>query len=344
MRWTALTNSKSRVRKAGKSLSCSECDIFEYMEAYETLSNWRSAHAYPMHSILISLRRQSKLIDKEAIVVQRLKRAPSIINKLFREPHMDLDRMQDIAGCRAVVSTTSKAKKLEQKIVDSKTRNKLHSKKDYIKNPKETGYRGIHLIYKYDGTKQDYTNLFVEIQIRSKIQHSWATAVEVVDTFTNQALKSNQGQEDWKDFFRYASNEFSKLEKTPNLKTLENEDTGKKLRELLDKLQVINKLKAFSVTTRHIENNPANDNEYYLLILNTEDASIGFITFAPSQLSEANKTYSEYEKNFKNDETKNVVLVSSFSIKELKKAYPNYFADTREFISNLEKCTKNYQQ
>ena len=257
---------------------------------------------------------------------------------------MDLDRMQDIAGCRAVVSTTSKEKKLEQKIVDSKTRNKLHSKKDYIKNPKETGYRGIHLIYKYDGTKQDYTNLFVEIQIRSKIQHSWATAVEVVDTFTNQALKSNQGQEDWKDFFRYASNEFSKLEKTPNLKTLENEDTGKKLRELLDKLQVINKLKAFSVTTRHIENNPANDNEYYLLILNTEDASIGFITFAPSQLSEANKTYSEYEKNFKNDETKNVVLVSSFSIKELKKAYPNYFADTREFISNLEKCTKNYQQ
>jgi len=338
MRWTNLKFSKNKVRKAGKILSSEKPSASDFLEAYEVLSNWRSAHAYPMNTIQIFLRQQARRIEKEAIVVQRLKRTPSIIGKLFREPNMDLDRMQDIAGCRAVLTSIEKTRKLEKRILDSRTRNTFHSKKDYIENPKNSGYRGIHLIYKYSGTKEDFNNLFVEIQLRSKIQHSWATAVEVVDTFTNQALKSNQGQEIWADFFRFASAEFSLLEKCPIDKTLESLDTKNELKRLLDELQVIPKLKAFSVTTRHLTKIPNNKNEYHILILNTKDASIALLTFPLSKLQEATEKYSALEVESKDDPTMNVVLVSSQSIRELRKAYPNYFADTREFIANIEKC------
>ncbi len=39
------------------------------------------------------------------------------------------------------------------------------------------------------------------MQIRTAVQHSWATAVEVVGAFTAQSLKSSQGNEKWLDFF-----------------------------------------------------------------------------------------------------------------------------------------------
>ena len=38
-------------------------------------------------------------------VAQRLKRMPTILSKLERQPTMDITRMQDIGGCRAVVQS-----------------------------------------------------------------------------------------------------------------------------------------------------------------------------------------------------------------------------------------------
>lgn len=47
------------------------------------------------------------LNSESAIVGQRPKRLPSIENKLHRNPKMKLERMQDIAGLRAVVPRLS---------------------------------------------------------------------------------------------------------------------------------------------------------------------------------------------------------------------------------------------
>ena len=49
---------------------------------------------------------------------------------------------------------------------------------DYIENPKSSGYRSIHYIYKYSSNIQDYDGLKIELQIRTRLQHSWAMAVE----------------------------------------------------------------------------------------------------------------------------------------------------------------------
>ena len=172
MRWVEPLNSKKKVKRAGEKLIGASVTFEQKMHAMDVLSNWRAAHAYPMHAILIVLRRKATEIDKSAIVVQRLKRTPSIIGKLKRFDKMKLHRMQDIGGCRAVVKSSKQAERLSKSFIDSKTRHKLHKVDNYISDPKESGYRGIHLVYKYNGRKIKFKDIFVEIQLRSRIQHS----------------------------------------------------------------------------------------------------------------------------------------------------------------------------
>ena len=50
---------------------------------------------------------------------------------------------------------------------------------DYITTPKDSGYRGVHLIYRYYSDKNEtFNGLKIEVQIRTALQHAWATAVD----------------------------------------------------------------------------------------------------------------------------------------------------------------------
>ena len=56
----------------------------------------------------------------------------------------------------------------------------------------------MHLVYKYiNPICPDYDGLFVELQIRTRLQHTWATAVETMGTYLEFSLKSSEGPEDW---------------------------------------------------------------------------------------------------------------------------------------------------
>lgn len=97
---------------------------------------------------------------------------------------MNLARMQDIGGLRTVVSSIARVSKLETEYRSSKFKHVLVSSKDYISEPKEDGYRGIHLIYKYSNPRAPaYEGLSLELQMRTRLQHAWATAVETMGTF-----------------------------------------------------------------------------------------------------------------------------------------------------------------
>jgi ppGpp synthetase/RelA/SpoT-type nucleotidyltranferase len=277
MRWVEPTFSKTQVKRAGEVLINPEASRDEWTHAMDILSNWRSVHAYPMHAILIFLRRKASILDRNAVVVQRLKRTPSIVGKLYRFGTMKLHRMQDIGGCRAVVKTVKQAESLSNLILNSRTRNKLHKVNDYITAPKDSGYRGIHLVYKYNGQKSQYKDLFVEIQLRSRIQHAWATAVEIVDTFTRQALKASQGSNDWLKFFRYISAEFSRLEKRPIGNDIFGINTLDESKRLAEKLSVVQQLSAFTVSAQHIGAQRHIKAEYYLLELEENAQRIGCI-------------------------------------------------------------------
>jgi hypothetical protein len=337
MAWATAVYSKKAVMRAGETLIDKTATEAAHSHAMDVLSNWRAAHAYPMHSLLMTLRQQSVAVDSKAIVVQRLKRTPSIVEKLSRYPEMKLQRMQDISGCRAIVSTVRDVEQLSSKITNSRTRHILHKTDNYIDQPKDSGYRGIHLIYKYNGDKTAYQDYFVEIQLRSKIQHAWATALEIVDTFTRQALKSSRGNKDWLNFFIYAAAQFAKLERRPVGAIPVGVDSHKELMRLEKKLNVVARLNAFAVSADHIMQKQDGKTDYFLLELTDHARKIVVSQYPTSAFELATQHYLEKEKQAKVDTSYDVVLVAASSMHALKGAYPNYFADSRDFLKYIQR-------
>src|SRR5207237_10598270 len=115
--------------------------------------------------------------------------------------------------------------------------------KEYSTEPKEDGYRCYHVNFKYytdSPARKVYNGLRIEIQLRSRLQHIWATAVETTSTFTGQALKSNVGSEEWKRFFALMATEIAVYEKRPSVPNTPEDKTERKaeIERLSDKLQV----------------------------------------------------------------------------------------------------------
>ena len=320
--------SKNQIKKATKKLIENHLSLEEKIECLKILTDFRSSHSYPMQSMNTYFRKKTFEVDKKAVVVQRLKRIPSILAKLKRFPNMQVSTMGDIGGIRIITNDFKKIEKIKDQIINGRTRNPLIGQKDYINEPKDSGYRGIHLMYSYQGSQKIYQNFRIELQIRSQIQHAWATAVEVVGTFQRQNLKASQGEKAWLDFFKLVSFAFANIEtKQPMAKTLQEQ-----LKATIDDLNVFTILQSFSITVRHSNQRQG----FYLLQLHIEEETISVRHFNHSLLLDAYAEYRRIEQEISEDTTQDVVLVSAQSLSELKKAYPNYFADTHIFLNKLK--------
>lgn len=338
MGWPKPKYSKNQVRRAGQLLIDDTVSNKNFMEAFEIAENWRSCHGYPINTFQATIRAKLKHLDQDALVSQRLKRMESIISKLRRFPSMRLDRMQDFGGLRAVVSSMDKLRILEGNYRNSRFKHELVSCKDYITNPKESGYRSIHLVYKYNNpVASDYNGLFVELQLRTRLQHAWATSVETMGTFLNQALKSSEGHEVWLDYFSLCGAAFAHLEGTPiheSYTALSAEEIYDNLLSMNEELQVVEKLKGFSVAAQNIhKNNPRG--AYHLITLMFEERRVSIQSFSRDNLEKASARYAELELKRANGAKIQVVLVAAGSLDNLRKAYPSYFLDTKEFILYL---------
>ena len=212
-------------------------------------------------------------------------------------------------------------------------------KDDYVINPKKSGYRGHHLIYGYFSDKKDtYNGLKIEIQIRSTLQHVWATAVETVGTFTEQELKSSQGEQDWLRFFTLMSTVFARREDRPIVPdTPENHgELLDELRHYAEKLDVVNRLNAYRTATRVLSDNSKLKNvRYFLLQLDRVNRKIRVRPFGRSDFHRASEAYLHAEGEVAARDT---VLVSVESLDSLKRAYPNYFLDIRRFLQEVRKA------
>jgi ppGpp synthetase/RelA/SpoT-type nucleotidyltranferase len=347
-------HSKSRVDWAGEIISSgTKIKAADKELALEILDNWRAIHRYPLHIFTKRLRRVAEKTSHEAFIAQRLKRLPSIISKLKRKypgqkGTMKLSRMQDIAGCRAVLPSLSLVQKLyENEYLKGNIKHQRLNERDYIKNPKEDGYRSIHLVYKYQSDKkgkQDYNDLLVEIQLRTKLQHIWATAIETVDLFTRQAIKSSEGEANWTEFFRLVSSAFALKEGTTIVSgTPRNfKELYKKISEKEKDLQVIKIMnhwaEAVRIFEREIEKKPKI--QYFLLELDIIGEKLNITGFTDEEEEKALSEYSRIEKLNQDRREYDVVLVGVDAAQDLKKAYPNYFADTVDFLAELKRILK----
>ena len=340
--WKTVEYSKKQINEAGEKIRKDTLNATEKYECLQIIDNWRAAHAFPMNTFTINLKKQVKDIDA-AIVVQRLKRLDTIIDKLKRFPKMKLYRMQDLGGCRVIVPTVEDIYTIKNKFQSSRIRHSLHNEKDYIKSPNpNTGYRGVHLVYKYQSDRRDdYNGLQIEIQIRSKIQHLWATAVETVGIFTQNGLKFNQGSDRWLHFFKVVSALFSIEEGTTVVDGM-SENPKEIIRELLNimrELKVGKTLLTIGLATAHMGRiRKSKTPGYYLMELDTQD-----LRLTVSKFNSIEKATDEYNK-IELEKTSNidVVLVSAQSFDALMHAYPNYFADVTEFMKTLTSLIRKY--
>ena len=345
--WMKPLYSKNQINKAGETVVKNNPNLNDLLSAYEIIDNWRVCHSYPINTFQSTLRSKLKKIDSTALVAQRIKRMPSIISKLKRFPTMQMARMQDLGGLRAVVSNLGQVNSLYKNYKDSNFAHELISTKDYIAEPKESGYRSIHLVYKYSNDKiGDYNGLYVELQLRTKLQHAWATAVETMGTFLDYALKSSEGPDEWLTFFALASSAFSYIENTHPVKQfshLDKSETYSKTIDYMKNLSISDKLQGFSVAAKKIHMDGKRGN-YHLISLDIDKKVVNVRTFPQSSLNEASNEYTKLEKRISLGENIQAVLVSTDSVKNLQRAYPSFFLDTREFLMQMNKIEKQLQK
>lgn len=327
--------SKAALNRAGVALIGD--DPLLHDDAKDILDNWRACHVAPLNSFQTSLRTRLKEIDKKALVSQRLKRTPSILSKIERNSGMKLARMQDIGGIRAVVQNMRKVRELEEEYKKgTKAFTIVKGGKDYITEPKKSGYRSVHQIFK---CKNGFS---IELQIRTQIQHAWATAVETMGTFLNHSLKSSEGPEEWLEFFALASSSFAILEGTPRIPgddKLSDTDTYEKLLATEERLEVLGKLSGFRVVADNIRNDKRNG-KYHLITLNLDEKMATIQTYQSKYIQQANEDYSKKEEEVRAGKNIQVVLVTSESIAALKKAYPSFFLDSVNFEKLIKAVPK----
>lgn len=262
------------------------------------------------------------------------------MNKLVREPNMKLSQMHDLGGCRAVVSNIEVVERLYERYRKSQTLfNSEGAMKcyDYIREPKPDGYRGIHIVGRYRARVQKnepWNGQRIEIQLRSQLQHAFATAVETVTTFTRQPLKFGAGPVEWRRFFSLVGSAFAIREGTELVeRTPSNEvELVRELRELTRALKVRQRLRVWTRAIKQLRAQSATDAKWLLLVLALPANTISVTGYADRQ--RASEELAKIEQSSRSAEL-DAVLVWVGSIKDLRRAYPNYYADTREFIKAL---------
>jgi ppGpp synthetase/RelA/SpoT-type nucleotidyltranferase len=166
------------------------------IDALDIVELWRAAHARPLGAATMGLRSRVDTMGCSQIEVsQRLKRLPTVIDKLRREPGMNLGRMADFGGCRAVLRDLDEVRRVQGRYADDGVFVRM---KDYIEQPKPDGYRAVHVIVRYHGR-------LIEVQLRTQVQHEWAYTVESVTSRFGLDIKSGGGPEPVRDWFAAVS-------------------------------------------------------------------------------------------------------------------------------------------
>ena len=307
--------SKTLIRKIGHNIK----NNIVSEEELNTFNEYRNTYIEVMEELLTSIKDK---LPKPLFIARRLKRLESIKIKLQRFPQMELDRMQDIGGTRAVFNNLDEVKEYIKNIrVIENSTFKIIKENDYISNPKDDGYRSYHIVFECLSDK--LKGYKVELQIRDLKEHYWATAVEILSVISkSNNLKIGKGEEYYKRFFYLSSkilhNEYDKNE------------VGE-LKELDKKYKILDTLKGFSLGFSSIDFKI--QDLFYIIYIKYNAKEVYVRSFNKKNVEEASSLYKDLEK----EDNINAVLVDARDIKTLKEAYPNYFGDSEKFINYIER-------
>ena len=183
--------SKTQIDRLGDRLkigSHTESDL-------RLLDDYRRSFGEAYESVIRTIRQRG-----EFPTGRLAKSTVSIVEKLRREK-IRLSQMQDIAGCRVVVTnvleqdrfvSTLKADFPEATVIDRRD------------NP-SYGYRAVHIIVEISGKP-------IEIQVRSSLQHLWAEVSEKSSDVLDPTIKYGGGTDSWRNFLTSSSESVASYE------------------------------------------------------------------------------------------------------------------------------------
>lgn len=159
----SLQKAKENLEELKSRMSCYQCAILEVETKFKVLNE------------RFSLNHERNPIDA---IKTRVKSPESIYEKLNRKnlPFTleSLDQMHDIAGIRVICSFVDDIYMLADCLLKQDDI-RLVEKKDYIANPKENGYRSLHLIVEVPIFLENEKRwMKVEVQLRTIAMEFWA--------------------------------------------------------------------------------------------------------------------------------------------------------------------------
>lgn len=339
------------VRKAGDRLAKliqfgQDITVGQYVDTLEIFSianSWRDSHFLPMRSVRFSVGHHMRALRLKGDMASRPKRIASIRRKL-RESTTNLDTMNDIGGCRAIMADIKGVRSLLASMRD-KFPHDIHSREfNYIDEPKPDGYRSHHIVFKYrprDADTEAFEGRRIELQVRTRLQHSWATAVEAVGLFRGQDLKHGKGDQDWLRLFELMSAEFAHVEQCPvHIGVPDHNDRVRELRDINKRIGATSILEGIKNLTHYSENfvQPTEKSRYYLLQYG-KDHNVTIQPFWTLMLGARTLEEMELKIELRSNGAK-AVLVEVDKVDKLGEMYPNYFGDVSLFVRNLKSiCT-----
>ena len=275
----------------------------------------------------------------------------SIVRKLQRDNNrFKLGALDDIGGCRLIVGSVREVYEAAQILDDLLEHRKI---KDYITAPQRSGYRSYHAIYKVPVGGITYR---IEVQIRTRLQHLWATGVEAVGEVYGLEYKSPdvraslEGEEQKRDrFLMLSSHLFALEEGQPGVPDVTG-DLAVVKREISAICETTHLLDDLRVARSGIVVQADSDerDEYFLLCLSREIQFFDVVGFPEFQA--ANDEYQRLEKEalriedgndvvIAEPEFDNVVLVKAESAEAIKSSYLNYSLGVDDFIRQVEQAS-----
>lgn len=138
----------SQVNKAARRLAQLRAELLEGVEPRRDqiaqsiadmglVEGWRELHAAPLRATSANLRHyvrpRSSNASANVSVTQRLKKFSTILDKLDRYPKMQLTRMEDVGGVRAILPSQHAADEVARRLRKNWT---VHRFRDYVRDPK----------------------------------------------------------------------------------------------------------------------------------------------------------------------------------------------------------------
>lgn len=346
--------SKREVNRAGKAIANgSEVD-----EDFHLVDQWRAAHGYVINTFQIFFRRRIQKANLAIEFAQRLKRRSTVIDKITRRhpdgrPLMsDVTSMQDFAGCRLIFDSLEDLTRFRDYVHSSKSmehvihklRHEL-SKYDYIHHPKASGYRGIHDVYAHyprahrRGSKesQPWHGLLVEVQYRTRVQHAWATALEISDIVDGQKTKFDLEDTNRVKFFALASEILARFHEgiSNAMADRETEDLCKEFAKLESELGILQRLSALNASggfDRIKRHNVLN-------VFKDDDGALNLEILTFSSPADAIDKASDLEGS---PRSLNAVYVRADNPTQVRSAYRNYFNDPVDFVRLVNEAISSH--